>query len=309
MSLALSIITVNLNNIHGLGKTLESITIQDNQDFEWIVIDGASNDGSKEFLEKHLDCIDYLSSEPDNGIYEAMNKGIVHAHGEYCLFLNSGDKLHDKNIISKITPELHSDDFISGDEWWVDNNYNFIKINKNPHSLTQYSLLVGILWHQCTFIKTSLLKNRPYNESLKIAADWEQMFFEIVLNNRSYRHIPYIISDFTSGGISENFELLTEERKAVLDHYLSKYEQDLIALEHLGNYRDKSHRKKIVYLAYNAFVNNYHSNRDYIKLYYPYKDTIKKYAPLRKRLLINLCLLNKMKLSKIIYNLLYSFKS
>ncbi len=87
----LSIITVNLNNKDGLQKTIDSVISQTFKDFEWIVIDGGSTDGSKELIEKYSDYISYWVSEPDKGIYNAMNKGIKVAKGDYLEFLNSGD--------------------------------------------------------------------------------------------------------------------------------------------------------------------------------------------------------------------------
>ena len=90
-SVKLSIITVNLNNLEGLKRTYESVVCQTFTDYEWIVIDGGSTDGSREFIEQHQDKFAYWCSEPDKGIYNAMNKGIVRAKGEYLNFMNSGD--------------------------------------------------------------------------------------------------------------------------------------------------------------------------------------------------------------------------
>ena len=105
----LSIITINRNNAAGLRKTIESVVSQTYTDFEYIIIDGASTDGSveviKEYAEATLPCGEglgerlYWVSEPDKGIYNAMNKGILKAQGEYLLFLNSGDWLVDKDVI------------------------------------------------------------------------------------------------------------------------------------------------------------------------------------------------------------------
>ena len=98
----LSIITINYNNLAGLQKTFESVFNQTFQDFEYIVIDGGSTDGSKELIEQYHDKIDYWVSEPDSGIYNAMNKGIVRANGEYLQFLNSGDSLLGENILKNV---------------------------------------------------------------------------------------------------------------------------------------------------------------------------------------------------------------
>ena len=104
----ISIITVNYNDREGLKKTIESVINQTWQDFEFIIIDGGSTDGSREVIEQYKDKIDYWISEPDKGIYNAMNKGIKAASGEFLLFLNSGDRLIDKNITEKVISKLES---------------------------------------------------------------------------------------------------------------------------------------------------------------------------------------------------------
>ena len=97
----LSIITINYNNLAGLQKTIESVVSQTFRDFEWIVIDGGSVDGSRELIERYANSFSYWVSEPDKGIYNAMNKGIVVAKGDYLLFLNSGDWLCDEMALER----------------------------------------------------------------------------------------------------------------------------------------------------------------------------------------------------------------
>ena len=111
--LILSIITINLNNREGLRKTIESVVNQTFQDFEFIVIDGASTDGSVEVIQDYPR-INYWISEPDTGIYNAMNKGIAKATGEYCLFLNSGDTLFQINTLTGILQSNPKGDIIFG---------------------------------------------------------------------------------------------------------------------------------------------------------------------------------------------------
>ena len=98
----ISIITVNYNDKLGLEKTIKSVLDQENVVFEYLVIDGNSNDGSKDIIEKYKDKINYWVSEPDSGIYNAMNKGIRAATGDYLLFLNSGDWLFENNSIANV---------------------------------------------------------------------------------------------------------------------------------------------------------------------------------------------------------------
>ena len=120
----LSIITINYNNLEGLKKTFESVFMQTYQDFEYIVIDGGSTDGSKEYIAENADKINYWVSEPDKGVYHAMNKGIMKANGEYLLFINSGDELFENNTIEKSLSNLHTEEIIAG-------NLNFISEKNN----------------------------------------------------------------------------------------------------------------------------------------------------------------------------------
>ena len=97
MGLLISIITINYNNKSGLSRTIESVINQTYSNIQYIIIDGASTDGSKKIIKKYEHHISYWISEPDSGIYNAMNKGVDKAVGDYLLFLNSGDYLHGKH--------------------------------------------------------------------------------------------------------------------------------------------------------------------------------------------------------------------
>ena len=99
--LKLSIITINYNNLEGLKRTVESVVNQTWHEFEYIIIDGASNDGSAAYIESQSHHFDYWESEKDSGIYNAMNKGIKVATGEYLLFLNSGDHLFNDSVLEQ----------------------------------------------------------------------------------------------------------------------------------------------------------------------------------------------------------------
>ena len=112
-----SIITVNFNNKEGLRKTIESVIRQSFRDFEYIVIDGGSTDGSADILKEYDAQIDYWVSEPDKGIYNAMNKGIVQAKGEYLNFMNSGDYFYDNQVLQHVADYGYDTDFIVGRDY------------------------------------------------------------------------------------------------------------------------------------------------------------------------------------------------
>ena len=118
----ITIITINLNNKNGLKRTIESVINQTYRDkMQYIIIDGDSNDGSKEIINQYKDNIDYWVSEKDNGLYNAMNKGIQAATNDYCLFLNSGDYLSENNVIQTIYDSLDAD-IVYGDEYKLKTN-------------------------------------------------------------------------------------------------------------------------------------------------------------------------------------------
>lgn len=199
----LSIITVNLNNKSGLQKTIDSVISQTYKDFEWIIIDGGSTDGSKELIEQYSQYITYWVSEPDKGIYNAMNKGIISANSEYLLFLNSGDWLINTNIIEQAFPFMNNADFVYGSLQLV-NRDGDIKIWDIPiDSVTGEFFLNSTMPHPATFIKKEkLLQYGGYDESYKIAADWKFFMDAILFGNSSLKKMPFVVSVFSEDGIS-----------------------------------------------------------------------------------------------------------
>jgi glycosyltransferase involved in cell wall biosynthesis len=159
-----SIITVNFNNKEGLRKTIESVIHQTFRDFEFIIIDGGSTDGSVDVLKEYDSQINYWVSEPDGGIYNAMNKGVAHAHGDYCIFMNSGDCFYNQTVLEQVNAVNPIENIVVG-KVAIDNQDNII--SPPPQGvLTMYHLYSGSVPHQGSFIKTELLRKYPYDESL-----------------------------------------------------------------------------------------------------------------------------------------------
>lgn len=214
----LSIITINYNNLEGLKRTVESVVNQTWQEFEYIVIDGGSTDGSAAYIESQSSKIDYWVSEPDKGIYNAMNKGIAKATGEYLLFLNSGDHINDTISLERIQNQLVNEDFIYFDIRIVENNASFVL--ENPELFTFYYLHNNLPCHQCTFIKKTVFDIvGKYDDSLKIVADWKLLIIAILKYNCSYRKVAAVFSTFYKEGLSslaENQSKMEFERAAVL---------------------------------------------------------------------------------------------
>lgn len=199
----LSIITINLNNAKGLRKTIESVVSQTFTDYEYIVIDGASTDGSVDIIKEFADKITYWISESDNGIYNAMNKGILKANGEYCLFLNSGDWLVDQNVIFDFVNCEYNEDVISGNVLLFDNSNYILYQSPQKDALNFLYFYRGSIPHPASFIKRDLFTHFGfYNETNKIVSDMEFFVKVLVLNNCSYNHLDRNISCFNLDGIS-----------------------------------------------------------------------------------------------------------
>lgn len=209
----LSIVTINFNNRAGLQKTIDSIVAQTCQDFEWIVIDGGSTDGSKELIERYAIYISYWVSETDKGIYNAMNKGINASHGTYLLFLNSGDYLYDADVIRHILPLLKDKDYYIGKQQIGHIIRNFEILNYDDLVF----LAVRYLPHQATFMRRSVFeKYGLYNEKMCIAADWELFFNSIIYGDVEAENLPFIISVYNLNGISTRLcSLARRETEAI----------------------------------------------------------------------------------------------
>ena len=197
----ISIITINFNNAKGLERTIRSVQEQTYADIEHIVIDGGSTDGSVDVIKSLESKIAYWVSEPDKGIYNAMNKGVAQARGEYCLFLNSGDILANAEALREVCEENLSSDIVSAN-LMVDESTT--RTNTPPDEVNVSYFFCSSLPHPSTLIKTSLLKRLPYHEDYRIISDWIFFFEALILKNVTYQHIDKFLSIFYTDGISAN---------------------------------------------------------------------------------------------------------
>lgn len=227
----LSIITVNRNNAGGLRKTIDSVTAQTFTGYEFIIIDGASEDESPSIINVHAGKLTYWISEPDNGTYAAMNKGIRAATGEYCLFLNSGDFLIHPGVLEDIFNKDITADIISGNVLKIRPNNKYRRVS-SPESVSLHKLCIHSLPHQATLIRRSLFEETGYyNESYRIVSDWEFFLKALVIQGKSYQHIDLDFSYFRIGGVSsssENFALSKEESFDCLKRLFPKMADDLM---------------------------------------------------------------------------------
>lgn len=231
----LSIITINYNNLTGLKRTVLSVVSQTFSDYEYILIDGGSTDGSVEFIKENKGHFSYWVSESDNGIFHAMNKGISKSNGEYLLFLNSGDEFYCKSSLEQSSIELHTNDLICFDLICRQNQ----DIKSNYPDLVDFSYLwKSSIGHPSTFSRKELFNKVRFDESLKIVSDWKFFLICILKKNATYRKVNSILTVFYLDGISsdiKNLSLIREERNFVLQEHFGFLYNDLCELERLKN--------------------------------------------------------------------------
>ena len=205
MTKKLSIITINKNNADGLRKTIESVICQTFSDFEYLIIDGASTDDSVNIINKFSQNITYSVSEPDDGIYDAMNKGIKVANGEYCLFLNSGDYLSSHSVLEDVFQHDLFEDIIYGNIIFENNLKQRLlrKCNRSLSILSFPGMTNQLVHHPSSFIKHNLFsKVGFYRTDLLIVSDVAFFLKAIFEHGATYRHIPVTVSIYNTLGLS-----------------------------------------------------------------------------------------------------------
>ena len=206
----LSIITINYNNLSGLRKTVESVLSQTYDDFEYIIVDGASTDGSQDYLREIEKKWDrpmnrlHIISEPDTGIYNAMNKGIRMAKGDYCLFLNSGDYLANKDTLQQVFSDFpFGKDIVYGHQWNEVDGRLQEEICIDVAYITFDTLRNAHIPHQSTFIRREALNALGgYSEEYRIISDWAFVMKGLFKLDYTIARIPQFVSVYDTTGIS-----------------------------------------------------------------------------------------------------------
>ncbi len=248
-----SIITINYNDVTGLQRTLDSVRSQTYTDYEQIIVDGGSDDGSIDVILSNLQTFEPSSlawvSEPDKGVYDAQNKGIEMASGEYCFFLNAGDVFCKNTVLEQIFASQESgvknQDIIYGNEPVVENGQRvgYCKGVENPTFLDLYH---SCMKHQATFIRRELFEQfGMYDINLRIVADWEWFFRVIAFHDDvTLQYVDVDVANFDNEGVSNRSpEQCRKERQMVLDRYMSRRMQAdyaLLAKYHNLRYVDKN---------------------------------------------------------------------
>ena len=201
----ISVVTVSYNAVNTIEQTILSVISQSFEDYEYIIIDGGSIDGTIDIIKKYQDKITLWVSEPDKGIYDAMNKGVVLAKGKWVSFMNAGDQI-------------------------LDFNFNFLKSNKNKDVfygnillennkvIVPYDLkIIGYAMpfcHQAVIVKTQIMKEYRFNSNYKIAADFD-LFQRLIKDKREFQYENITMAVFEGGGVSSQMS------KIYVKEYLS----------------------------------------------------------------------------------------
>lgn len=236
----LSIITINYNNAEGLRKTMESVLKQTYQDFEYVIVDGGSSDGSVPIVKAYEERIianrvnnqtqfPLISwvSEHDNGIYDAMNRGIRKAKGEYTLMLNSGDYLVDEHVIERIMPELDETDIVQGNNIEECSGKTYRNRGYGKSDIDFFDVMKGHFLHQSSFCKRDLFERYGYfDESYKMSGDTKFFMTCLGKNNASFKYIDIDVANYDLSGISAEktgkwAQLRAEEHARLMKEFYS----------------------------------------------------------------------------------------
>lgn len=199
-----SIVTVVYNDLAGLRLTAESVNAQSSRDFEWIVIDGASNDGTREFAEglKRADKVDKWLSEKDTGIYDAMNKGIGMSAGGYTVFMNAGDVFSSPSVLADVKELLvcegYSDMLFGLANFVLPNGGNRQRPPRRMESYIWHGLPAN---HQATYFKSALVKEVLYDTAFRICGDY-YLVARLFMRGVKVSYADFPLADFRVGDTS-----------------------------------------------------------------------------------------------------------
>ncbi len=220
MSPKLTVITIVYNNAASIERTVLSVLNQTHPNIEYIIIDGASTDGTLNIIKKYEDRLAKLISEKDKGIYDAMNKGLALATGDYVLFMNSGDEVYDSQTVEKVFATSQNADIYYGETEMFDENWNSLgqRRHKAPENFTWKSFKYGMnISHQAIYIKRSLTE--PYDLKYKYSADIDWII-KIAKKASNIVNTHLYVAKYLVGGMSkQKHRESLKERFEIFSHY------------------------------------------------------------------------------------------
>lgn len=233
----ISVITINLNNKEGLCKTIESVVSQTFTDYEYIIIDGGSMDGSVDVIKEYSDKITYLVSEPDKGIYNAMNKGILNAHGEYFQFLNSGDEYTSsfalEIALNCITRKELNVNLIFFD--YIYRSSSEVRLVTSNDVLDKYVLRKKGFGHLSTFYRGTIFdKVGLFEESFSCSGDRDFYMKALLRHGEAFSYFCFAVAIFYEGGLSTDKKysnIIGKEDTKIMYEYYTKFERALLKIK------------------------------------------------------------------------------
>ena len=224
-----SIIIVTLNNADGLKRTLQSVSALRYPCFEVIIIDGASTDTTKTVVEGFGELVTVFVSEKDNGIYNAMNKGIAHATGDYSVFMNAGDCFAAPDVLTLVS-QCDADIILGGAKYGDSER-------PVPDKMTLYDVLSLGINHQSTYYRTDLLRKYGFDETYRLIADLKSVVEPMARDHATIAAVQAMLSICEGGGVSkQNWrDTLVENRRIVSEVIEPYYREDYLRFSRVNN--------------------------------------------------------------------------
>lgn len=208
-----AIITVCRNEAGSIRATIESVLNQTYKRYEYIIIDGASSDGTADIIAEYSSRLAYWVSEPDKGIYDAMNKGVKEASAEYLLFLNGGDRLASVSVLGDVFASVRTAGILYGDVF-KDRGGACDLCRYKDYRITAFFLFDHTLPHPGSFIKRTLFERvGTYDTSFRLSGDYDFFLRAFVRGKSTAEYLPIPISIFDTGGISQDAKWRTVRRR------------------------------------------------------------------------------------------------
>jgi glycosyltransferase involved in cell wall biosynthesis len=255
----ISVITVCYNAAHLLKKTIESVIEQTYSNFEYIIIDGASDDRTKEVVKQFENRVDHFISEPDTGIYDAMNKGIHISTGELIIFLNAGDYFISKDVLAFSISKMNFEKahLFFGRFIWNDPRTCDIILSDHEWVTYTWDLQESNFPHPATFYKKHLFDEiGSFDTSYTLGADYEWNMRALVKNKIAFQYINIATTIFFADGLSNKEELSQsnmDERKRIFKEYLKPRWIYNLGFKH--NSPDRHTRQKYISKMFNCRLN------------------------------------------------------
>lgn len=240
-----TVVTVCYDCRQMIESTIKSVNLQDRSLYEYIIVDGKSQDGTLDVINKFKEHIDLIISEPDKGIYDAMNKGIANATGKYIIFMNAGDSFFSADVLQKVAEQMNQDsDVVFGDKSDVRDGVRY-RVKARPfyeHMPLHQEMGFN---HQCVFVKLDAARKFPFDLKYRLAADYD-MIIKIYKDGGRFQQLDMIIANFDLTGASNKNRIIHMYERLCIDYPDRQWLNKIVARYRVGKYNILMHIKQIV---------------------------------------------------------------